>query len=260
MRRFLLLTLLIPSFALAAEMEAGFPSQAIWSSKSAAVEGETLVLSAVVYNSNESELHATLVFTANGTRIGAREFELGSGGSQIHSVEWKPKAGEYQVVAQLEGTSAELAQRETPAIIVKVASPPPPSATEQALSTAVQVGSGAAQAAGTIASSAMPFVLGAAQSIGNVIEPFRQKGIERLEKYLESAQAGRTAGTSTSNVRGFEEGEKKGSDLLANIGQTAAAAALFALKNPGLFYPLLALSFFALLYFLARRIRRMPRE
>ena len=261
MRRFIILLLLLPAVSLAAEIQAGFPSQAIWASKSAAVEGETLVISAVVYNGNAAPLKGTLVFSADGARIGAREFELPEGKSQIHSIEWKPRAGEYRLAAAIEGTSAPLSQRETSSIVISVAEPPPPSAMQKTAQALYQ----ATQATGGLASSSLPAVRRIAASVFEAIEPARKAGVERLENYLEGARArseSGAAGSSAPDAAGFAssggEGEVagKGGNLASNAAQTAAAAALFVMDSLYLFYPLLALLVLGTLYFLARRIRR----
>lgn len=261
MRRGLLTSLLlIPVFAFAASIQAGFPAQSIWLSKSAPVEGETIVVSAVVVNGSTAELRGTLAFVANDSRIGAREFELPTSASQIHSIEWKPKHGEYKLLARIEGTSAELSQRETPSITVTVKEPPaPPSEIERTISQVVQTGS-------TIASSSAPMIIAATQNIFAQTEALRNAGIKHLENYLASGAVaerepqGAIAGTSTSNATGFGSTTEKGKGILSNIAQTAADAALFAFKNVALFYPLLASFILGTLYVLARRIRRKPRE
>ena len=254
MRYFLLALLLLPSISLAAETQAGFPTQAIWVSKTTAVAGETLVVSAVVYNGNTSMLKGTLVFTDDDARIGVRELELPAGESQIHSIEWKPKAGEHRLAARIEGTSAALSQTETPFITVTIAEAPPPSRAQRAASQA-------AETAGNIASSSLPIVLGVATGIFDAIEPYRQKGVEELEAYVRGTRSrtgGAVAGTSTSNTAGFGTAGASGNGLVSSITQAAAVAALFVMSSLYLFYPLLALLFLGGLYFLARRIRRRP--
>src|SRR3989344_389429 len=251
MRYFVLLVLLaLPTCALAAPLPAGFPSQTIWVSKTSAAEGETLVISTVVFNSATEALSGTLVFTANDTRIGAREFDIQIGESQVHSIEWKPRQGEYQLAARIEGTSAELSQGETPSVLITVAAPPPPSVAQQTMSQVAQ-----------IASSSVPFVREITTTIFDAIEPYRQNGIERLEEYLasshgESEPPGAVAGTSTVNIAGFEEMQKKTGDVLSSLARTVAAGVLFIFKNIALFYPALALLVLGTLYVLARRIRR----
>lgn len=270
MRRLLFAALLLsPTIAFAA-VQAGFPTQSIWVSTISATEGETVVISAVVVNDTTSMLRGTLAFLANDSRIGAREFELPSGKSQIHSIEWKPKKGEYKLIARIEGTSAELSQKETPAISVTVKEPPaPPSEIERTITQVVQTGS-------TIASSSAPVIMETAQNIFAQTERLRNAGIERLENYLASnatsdsreVPEGSIAGTSTgstgslqaSNAARFDASADKGKGMLSNIAQTAAAAALFGLKNVALFYPTLAFIILGTLYLLARRIRRRPGE
>jgi hypothetical protein len=257
MRRFTwLLILFFPVFSFAA-VEAGFPSQAIWASKTSAVEGETILLSTVVYNGNVEPLQGTLVFTANDSRIGASEFQLSNGESEIRSMEWKPSAGEYRVAAEIESISAELSQRETPPITVTITEPPSPSALQQTVNQTVTTIS-------TFASSSAPFVVETVQTIYNQTETLRNAGIERIENYLSSqasntsgnSPVGSIAGTSTTNVAGFDDASTKGKGLLSDIAQTAAAAALFTLKNAALFYPLVAFLILGTLYVIGRRVRR----
>ena len=258
MKRLFALLIFLPAFALA-ETQAGFPTQPIWVSTTSATEAETVVVSAIVVNDTAAALRGTLAFLANDSRIGAREFELPSGKSQIHSIEWKPKKGEYKLIARIEGTSAELSRRETSAITVTVKEPPaPPSEIERTITQVVQTGS-------TIASSSAPVIMETAQNIFAQTERLRNAGIERLENYLASNAValqgepeGSIAGTSTSNAAGFDASADKGKGMLSNIAQTAAAAALFGLKNVALFYPILAFVILGTLYMLARRIRRRP--
>ncbi len=260
--------LLFPAFALSA-VQAGFPSQPLWVSATAPSEGETIVISTVVINDTSATLRGTLTFLANDMRIGAREFELPSSKSQIHSIEWKPKKGEYRVSAKIEGTSAELSQKETPSISITVReAPAPPSEIEKTISQVVETGS-------SIASSSAPIIIQTAQNIFAQTETLRNAGVERLENYLASkspsgtqSSKGSVAGTSTastdspqaSNAAGFDAPQKASGSVLSNLAQTAAAGALFVFNNAALFYPILALLILGVLYFLARRIRRKPNE
>ena len=245
------LLFLMPSITLAAAIEAGFPPQTIWASKTSAMQGETIVLSTVVYNSDAATLKGTLVFIAKDARIGAREFEVPGGESQIQSVEWKPLAGEYEVAAAIEGTSAELSKKETPSIVVKVAPPPPPSAVEKTVSQVVHV-----------ASSSLPFVQAVTTNVFNAIEPYRQAGVDRLKAYVAAGNVGKTpggviAGTSTTNTSGFKNGTtaSKGG-LVSSLVRGAAGIALMIMGSLYLFYPFLAIIILGGLYMLARRVRR----
>ncbi|MBI4093569.1 hypothetical protein HY417_01265 [Candidatus Kaiserbacteria bacterium] len=257
-RLFFTAIVLIPAFALAA-VQVGFPSQALWVSSTTLHEGETVVISTVVVNDTSSTLKGTVVFLANDVRVGAREFELGRAKSQIHSIEWKPKRGEYKLLARIEGTSAALSQKETPSLSVIVKEPlAPPSEIERTITQIVQTGS-------SIASSSAPVMQQTVQNIYAQTEALRTSGIERLEKYLtsnakEGGRQGAIAGTSTANTTGFDSAPTKGKGALANLAQTAAAGGLFVLKNSALFYPLLALLVLGTIYLLARKIRRRPQD
>lgn len=258
-----LATLFLPTLAIASQV--GFPSQPIWVSSSSAVEGETVAVSAIVANDTAFSLLGTLVFIANDARIGALEFELPSGKSQIHTIEWQPKKGEYQVAARIEDTHATLSQKETPSLGVVVKEPPAmPSEIERAITQVVQTGS-------AIASSSAPIIIQVAQTLFDQTESLRNSGIKRLENYLApqasspylggdlSIGIGEIAGTSTrntSNTTGFDTPPQKDREILSNIAQTAASGALFALQNAALFYPILAIATLGTIYFLARRIRR----
>ena len=253
------LFLIVPALSLAAET--GFPSQTIWASKVSAVEGETIVLSTVVQNGSSEALQGTLVFAANGGRVSAREFELAGGESQIHSAEWRPEAGEYRVSAIIEGTSADLARKETPPITIVVAEPPAPSALQETVSQTVQ-------ALQIVASSSIPVVQNIGQTIFSQTEALRQAGIERLETYLAKQGGGQVAGASTSSPRGTStvDGLKDGSggpageSMFSKVKNAAAAAALTMFNSMALFYPLLILLFLGGLYLLARRVRRKPSD
>ena len=266
--------LLLPLFSLAA-VQAGFPSQALWVSAIAPSEGETVAISTVVVNDTSATLNGTVIFLANDTRIGTREFELPSSKSQIHSIEWKPKRGEYKLLARIEGTSAALSQKETPSLTITVKEPPtPPSEIERTVTQIVQMGS-------SIASSSAPVIQQTVQSIYAQTEALRTSGVDRLEKYLASNSKkenpqGAIAGTSTrstgstsslqassgqaSNTAGFDSVPAKGKGVLSNLAQAAAAGGLFVLKNSALFYPLLALLILGTIYLLARKIRRRPKN
>ena len=248
MKFLLVIPFLFPGLTFA--LEAGFPSQTLWASKTSIVQGETIVLSTVVYNGDASPLKGTLVFLADDIRVGAREFEIVGGGSQIQSVEWKPLAGEYSVVGAIEGTSAELSKRETPRLSIRVAPPPPPSQIQQTVTQVVNV-----------ASSSLPFVQNVTNTVFNAIEPYRQAGVERLKAYVGTQNGGKSArgvvaGTSTSNTTGFGSTENTNKGFISSLARGAAKTGLFIMSSLYLFYPFLALLILGSLYLLARRVRR----
>ena len=248
-----LLFIFLPAFSFAQTLEAGFPPQSVWVSNTKATAGDTIEIFTVVYNGSGEKLSGTVVFTVNGEKIGAKDFELAEGASALVSAEWKARTGEHRVAAALEDTSAELTQKETATITITVAEPPPPPPLVNAAVIASEVIADAAQAA-------TPVITEVANTTYEFIESLRLEAVSKLEKAAgENATAGGVAGTSTASVSGSNEGEANSPSGLSQMKQVAAAAALFALNSKGVFYPLFLLSLFGLLYLLFRWATKRPR-
>src|SRR3989344_719123 len=249
-----LLFISLPAFSFAQTLEAVFPPQSIWVSNTKATAGDTVEIFTVVYNGSGEKLNGTVVFTIDGEKVGAKEFELAEGASVLVSVAWKASAGEHGIAAALEDTSRELAQKETAAITITVAEPPPPPPLVNAAVTASEVLSNAAQVA-------TPVVAEIANTAYQLIEHLRKDAISRLEQVASpspSASAQREQGTVLGTSTNTSTSENIPSSL-SQIKQVAAAAALFALNSKGVFYPLFLLSLFGLLYLLFRWATKRPR-
>src|SRR3989344_4750443 len=249
-----LLFIFLPVFSFAQTIEAGFPSQSVCVSNAKPTAGDTVEIFTVVYNGSDQKLGGTVVFTVDGERVGAKEFELAEGTSALVSVAWKASAGEHRVAAALEDTSRELAQKETAAITITVAEPPPPPPLVNAAVTASEVLSNATQVA-------TPVVAEVANTAYQLIESLRKDAISRLEHVASpspsaSAQGEQGAALGTSTNTSASENIPSS---LSQIKQVAAAAALFALNSKGVFYPLFLLSLFGLLYLLFRWATKRPR-
>ena len=248
-----LLFIFLPAFSFAQTLEAGFPPQSIWVSNTKATAGDTIEIFTVVYNGSGEKLSGTVVFTVNGEKIGAKEFELAEGTSALVSAEWKASTGEHRVAAALEDTSAELTQKETATITITVAEPPPPPPLVNAAVIASEVIADAAQAA-------TPVISEVANTTYEFIESLRRNAVSKLEKAAGgNATAGNVAGTSTASASGSIGSEANSPSGLSQMKQVAAAAALFALNSKGVFYPLFLLSLFGLLYLLFRWATKRPR-
>ena len=102
-----LLFIFLLAFSFAQTLEAGFPPQSVWVSNTKATAGDTVEIFTVVYNGSGEKLSGTVVFTVNGEKIGAKEFELAEGTSALVSAEWKASSGEHRIAAALEGTPRE---------------------------------------------------------------------------------------------------------------------------------------------------------
>jgi len=249
-----LLFIFLPTFSFAQTLEAGFPPQSVWVSNTKATAGDTVEIFTVVYNGSGEKLNGTVVFTIDGERVGAKEFELAEGASVLVSVAWKASAGEHGIAAAIEDTSRELAQKETATITITVAEPPPPPPLVNTAATASEVLSNAAQVA-------TPVVAEVANTAYQLIEHLRKDAISRLERVsspspsaFAQGEQGPALGTSMNTST-----SKNMLSSLSQMKQVAAAAALFALNSKGVFYPLFLLSLFGLLYLLFRWAAKRPR-
>ena len=259
-----ILFILLPGLSLAKEIQAGFPPQSIWVSKTTAVAGERIEIFTAVYNGNSAKLEGTVTFTVDDTRVGTRDFELAAGASGIVSIEWKAGAGEHKIAAAIENASATLSQQETAAVTVTVLEPPPPPPLANAATVASEIIAETARAA-------TPIIASSLNSAYQFTESLRLDAISRLEGVVASDSPALTqgeltttsatssvAGTSTSFASGFSTEEQAAPSAISQITQAAAAAALVALKSRALFYPLFLLTLLGLLYGLTRWALRRP--
>lgn len=251
------LFLFFPS-AYAEEVNAGFPSQPLWVSKTNATSGETISLFTAVYNGDNKELLGTVAFTVDGERVGEKDIAVASGGSELVSVAWRAITGEHSITAIIEGTSISIAQKETAAIIITVAEAPPTPLKDAAVA-ASEIFADATRVAAPVISSV-------ANTTYELVESLRLGAISRLENMAanttsmqESLATPSIAGTSTSVVTGFSEPESNTPSAFSQMGQVAAAVALVALNSRALFYPLFIFFLFALLYLMFRWATKRPR-
>ena len=146
-----ILLLFVPSIH-AEEINAGFPSQPLWVSKTNATAGETISLFTAVYNGDNEKLLGTVAFTVDGERVGGKDIAIEGGASELISVEWRAIAGEHSIAAMIEGTSIAIAQKETVAITIAVAEAPP-TPLRDAATAASEILAGATRAAAPVISN-----------------------------------------------------------------------------------------------------------
>ncbi len=264
---FLLAFLFLPSQLGAAEIQAGFPPQSIWVSKSTAVAGESLEIFTVVHNGSDATLSGTVAFFDNEKRIETENFKLSAETSQLVTIEWKATPGEHAISAIIEGASVEgisdsiaLSQRASASIKITVAEPPPPPAIVNAATEASAFIAETAKTASPVVQATLKNVLGKT-------EEFREQKINSLETYLRGGGESAILGTSTtavknvgvsSNTTGFK-GPTENSTALEKMKHAAAVGTLTILKSKALFYFLLILALFGGLYLLFRWAFRRPK-
>lgn len=227
--------LLFPSVSFAASTY--FPEQSLWLSDTKPTEGEKVRLYTVVYNGSQADISGTLTFYVDSKTQDTKDLALKSGESTVLSTVWTAEEGEHSFSARFAGRgSAESESAVSASIVAKVDAPP--SAVEQTLTQAKDVGS-------QIASTSIPVVSAVAGKVFETTESLRNAGIEYLEN--NTASASRAQRATSSPIEGFEAPTTTVADvdetgIVGNIAQTASAAALFTLRSMWLFYPLLLLA------------------
>ena len=268
---FFLLLLVLPSWSEAA-VRAGFPSQPLWLSSEQATAGDSVTIFTVLYNESAKAVGGNLVFTVDGQRIASLTFSLDAGKSSIQSAQWKATAGNHTISALIESASdtdldqvITLSNEKAGSITLAVAEPPPPSQVIQAVSTVSNI-------AGSIASTSLPLITSAVESVYGATEAFRTNAVayfkekaaddsppnaasEEPRGNVLSAET-KSASGGTPNVSGFASTSSATATSFSQLSQVAASAALFFFDSRPLFYLVLILLALGTLYWLARKVRR----
>ena len=193
-----LIALLLPCFALADTGRAGFPASSIWLSTTVPLSGQSVTVYAVAYNSTANKLDGTLTFNIDSKALSTMAVSLASGASQIYSTQWIAAEGTHTFNAALSGTTVSDVAKDTGTVSITVASPPAPSATQQAVAQTTTV-------VNNIASSSIPVVSKVGQTIYNTTEDLREKGLAYMQAQsgasTKTAAVDRGAVLGTSTVR-----------------------------------------------------------
>lgn len=278
MKRFLVellcVILVAPAFAFASDMPAGFAPGAVWLSKTALEDGQSVQFYTVLYDSASDAIAGNVSFLVDGSSISSQPFELAAGTTKIVSTTWKAAAGVHSITASLDGVvnkdtgeALMLGSTQAAPVSIEVASPPPPPAAMQALSAITD----------TVQQNA-PAVIAAAQSAYNSLEYLRQNAVHALEGQLAAASNAtgvssnavgasvkvasdaadkRVLGASTANLTAAKTG---GGDFFGVAWRTTLRALLFVCQLRFLFYASLLIVIF-ILYKMMRTLlfeRRHP--
>ncbi|MHB1086512.1 MAG: CARDB domain-containing protein [Minisyncoccota bacterium] len=236
---------LFPLFVSAAD--AGFPAQSIWLSTAKPVLGEKVRIYTVVHNGTASKAEGTVTFLVDGKANEAKSLSLDPGESSVVSSTWTAADGEHTFSARFSGKGTVESAAQVSAYITATVSAPP-SAVEQTISQAKDVGT-------QIASTSLPIISTVANKVFATTEALRNAGIAYLEeKAPETADTDSTTeseekhspailGTSTvSQVEGFKKDSAAAASatkgVFSTIKQTASVGALTIFRNMWLFYPI----------------------
>ncbi len=245
-----LLLVLAPSITFAAS----FAKESLFLSKTPVIEGETVLIHAVVANESSTKFVGEVVFTEGETKIGSVAAAISPGGANAVSVSWKPAAGSHKVTAALTRSDGMVVENESTTFTINEkpkpasATPTPPTSVESSGSIQEKINS-LSPAAGNISAP----VLTTLDSARAQAAKFLDSGIDWAKQKTLGKKPGEILGDATTSGS---------SDIMNTLWLILATLALyvfsvlrFVVGNAGIFYPVFALLFFYILWKVFRRIR-----
>lgn len=251
----LLACLVCPLVAGAAQ----FAPSNLFLSKSAVVEGDTVLIHAVVQNDASGKFPGNVVFRDGDTQVGSVPVTLSAQEVRAVSVSWTPASpGSHTIVAALLDAGGTAVQSEEQAFDVAAKPKPKPAAATTSSQTAAAVESSKdiqgkindlSPAAGGALAPVFRLVDGARSSIADVLDSQLSKTQPKLAPI-----PGVVAGTSTS-IQTPEQ-----ASWFSSIFNTVYYYILTVLRwligSAAVFYPVLAFIFLYTLYRMFKRFRR----
>lgn len=265
-----LLLFLLPTLALAAG-RGGFASGAIWLSKEIITEGESVRISASLYNSYDEKLSGAVTFKDGLSPIGSASFSLSPGEGGIVSVSVKPAAGSHSYYAEItdatldmddgDMAATEIIGTKTAVIERTVKSAPKPEPAQSA--SAVSTTEGTQRAISDFS-----------PAVGNVVNPvldridsFRADATAYTEEAMNSARERVAAATSTEPAKDGKVLGVETPQFVENLAESKGVRAAWGyfllylnailnaiLRNAALFYPVAVVLLFIALRMLYRRL------
>lgn len=264
------LLLLVPA-ALFAAGRGGFASGAIWLSKEIITEGESVRISASLYNSYSDKLSGVVAFKDDDVSIGTASFSLSPGEGSIVSAATRPVAGPHSyhaliADATLDTNDGEMAATEiigtkTAVIARTVATAPKPEPAQSA--SAVSTTEGTRRAI----SDFSPAVGNVVNPILDRIDSFRADAAAYTEEAMNSARERVAAATSTEPAKDGKVLGVETPQIIESVAESKGIRAAWGyfllylnailnaiLRNAALFYPVAVVLLFIALRMLYRRL------
>lgn len=245
--------LLLPAAAGAA----GFAKQSIFLSTASVTEGDTVLIHAVVQNTDAATFPGTVVIKDGEEKVGSVAVELEAGKAQAVSVSWEPKAGSRTIVAELTNKAGEVVESESETFSIKTK----PTAAGKTASSSNAAAVGSSDAIQEQIHNVSPAVGGAVAPFFKLVDGGRESMADVLDAQLKSIGPKVTQIPLPGVVAGAETVETpKPAAWFWSIFYTIYFYILTVLRyvvgSAGLFYPLIAVLFLLVLYKMFRRFRR----
>lgn len=263
--RFILLSALVVFLAVYPEVSrgAGFAKHSLFLSKTSVVEGDTVLIHAIVANDTETRFSGKLSLREKENLIGTVLLTLAAEEVRAVSISWNPSAGTHTLTAELATESADIVeeQQATFSIAEKPKKPEPGSDSSQTAS--VQSSDQLQQQLAQLS----PSVAGYTAPIFETIDSLREKAVQALDKGVEWSK-NKVMQKNKSSVLGADSSTTPNAETLVEgtvqtvllVGATVLlylfSVLRYIVENTGIFYPALAVAFLYLLWRLYRRMRR----
>lgn len=242
-----------------AAQAAQFAPSALFLSKNDVVEGDTVLIHAVVQNDATGKFPGNVVFRDGDTQVGSVPTTLTAGEVRAVSVSWTPGPGSHKITASLQDSGGTAVQSESETFVVAAKPKPKPAAASSSASSnaAAAVESSAdiqakiddlSPAAGGALAPVFKLVDGSRVAVADVLDDQIAKTKPKL-----APTPGVVAGTST--IKAPEQGAWF-SSIFNTVYFYLLTVLRFVIGSAGVFYPLLAAVFLFTLWKMFRRFRR----
>jgi len=250
--------LFLPSIAFGAT----FAKETVFLSKPSVIEGETVLVHAIVSNDATTKFSGTLEIMDKETLVGSVPVSLAAEEASVVSLSWKPSAGSHTLVATLRDSAGVVAEKESTTFSIK-SKPAVIDAFTTSSTTSLSVDSSAdiQQAIAQVS----PAAAKVSAPVFSTIDSLRESAAEALESGSDwsKKQIGTAAIKNQGAVLGAETETSASNKLTSSLWTMAATLALYifslllyVVSTPGVFYPLLAALFLFILWKFWRRYRR----
>lgn len=227
---------------------AGFSSQALFLSKSPVIEGETVLIHAVVSNDTSSSFEGEVRIEVGSTTVGSVPVVLSAGEARTVSVSWTPMAGKHIVSAQLRAKDGVVAASEKATFTV--AEKPKPRLEEPAEEPAEVDSSQSIQES---VANLSPTLAEYSKPVFDTADSLRARGAALLDDEIARTKTRLTDGS----VLG-EKDERSWGKTVWTLFQTFYLYLLtllrYLLAHAAFFYPVVGIAFLYLLWRLYRRM------
>jgi len=238
---------------------AQFAPSALFLSKEAVVEGDTVLIHAVVQNDGAAKFPGNLVIQSGEEQVGSVPVTLAANEVRAVSVSWTPGPGSHKVTAQLMDQAGTVIKSETKTFAVAAKPKPKPAAATSSKSSNSAAGVESSADIQAKIDDLSPAAGGALAPVFRLVDGSRSAIADVLDSQIANTKPkvtetpGVVAGTST--IAAPDQGSWF-SSMFSTVYLYILTALRFVVGSAGVFYPLLAVVFLYTLWRMFKKFRR----